>query len=153
LQRAGLSAKVIPLPKAVVAARWFLFRLGPPLLRPDAEYEARRIVGDGFIMLVFDGLIDIIAERKLASRVRQGLIGGVPPRGLWLTHSEEARELERLIRTPGADLTDIPRRISEVEASLDEWRILSWEYLQILTERDAARPQVAAGSPTAAAGS
>ena len=136
MHRAGLTATVAPLPQMVIVARWFLFRLGPPLLRPDAEYEARRIIGDGYIMLVFDGLIDIIADRSLVSRVRQGLIGGVPPRGLWLTHSEEARELERLIRSPDADLSDIPRRIAEVDATLDEWRILSWEYLQILTERE-----------------
>ena len=130
--------------------------LVPPPLRatsPPARcrYEARRILGENFSMLVFDGLIDIIADRELASRVRQGLIGGVPPRGLWLTQSEEARELERLIRTDGADLHDIPRRIAEVEASLEEWRILSWEYLRI-AHRTRARSLRRALPPGAVAG-
>jgi hypothetical protein len=150
LDRAGLSGRAGPLPVAVSVARWFLHRLGPPLLRPDAEYEARRITGDGYSMLVFDGLIDIIADRKLASRVRQGLIGGLPPKGLWLTQTPEARELEQLIRTDGADLRDVPRRIAEVEVTLDEWRILSWEYLQVLQERDARGAAAPIGDTVAA---
>jgi hypothetical protein len=102
------------------------------MLRPHAEYEARRVVGAGYTLLIFDGLIDAVADRAKLSQIRMALIGGLPPKGLWLTHSEGARELERLIRTEGATMEDIPQRIAEVDATLEEWRILSWEYLQVL---------------------
>jgi hypothetical protein len=146
LRRAGLHVSESDLPATVRVSRWFLHHLGPPLLRPEAEYEARRLLGDGYSLLVFDGLIDIVAKRDMTSRVRLGLIGGLPPDGMWLTQSEEARELERLIRTGGPELDDIPRRIAEVDATLEEWRILSWEYMQVVANRaphDDGRPDPA----------
>jgi hypothetical protein len=138
LRSADLTASPAPLPGPARAARWCLHRLGPPMLRPDAEYEARRIVGEGYSMLVFDGLIDIVAEKQLVSRVRQGLIGGLPPDGLWLTHSDGAREIERMIRS-GEKFADIPRLMTEVDAPLEEWRMLSWEYMQALAAKDVSR--------------
>jgi hypothetical protein len=92
-------------------------------------------------MLVFDGLIDIVADKQLVSRVRHGIIGGLPPDGLWLTHSEGAREIERMIRS-GEKLADIPRLMTEVDASLEEWRLLSWEYMQVLAVRESANASV-----------
>lgn len=147
LRGAGLSPVSARLPGAVLLSRWFLHRLGPPMLRPQAEYEARRIVGQGYTLLVFDGLIDAAASRGLLGRIRMALIGGLPPKGLWLTHSEGARELEKLIRTEGASMHDIPQRIAEVDATLEEWRILSWEYLQVLTKR--AEGEVGSVAPPA----
>jgi len=135
LESAGLSARTAELPRPVRVSRWFLHRIGPPILRPKSEYIAKRIVGDGYSLMIFDGLIDVVAERGLLSKVRMGLIGRLPPNGLWLTQSEGARELERLIRTEGAELTDVPRRIAEVDATLEEWRVLSWEYMQVMTKR------------------
>ncbi len=139
LQNAGLDATIVSLPIPVRFSRTLLQRLGPPMLRPKADYEAKRIVGEGYSLLVFDGLIDAVATRGLTSRVRVGLIGRMPPEGLWLTQSEPARELERLIRTEGAGLDDVPQRIAEVEASLEEWRVLSWEYTQVLAHRTNAQ--------------
>ena len=139
LRSAGLDPVAAPLPRTVLVSRWFLHRLGPPMLRPQAEYEARRIIGPGYTLMIFDGLIDAVAPRALLSKIRMGLIGGLPPKGLWLTHSEGAREVEKLIRTEGVSMQDIPRRIAEVEdATLEEWRILSWEYLQV-QRRDGAQ--------------
>lgn len=137
LRSAGLVAIPIRLPRTVLLSRWFLHTLGPPMLRPSSEYEARRIVGEGYTVLVFDGMIDVVATRDMLSKVRMGLIGRLPPKGLWLTQSEQARELERVIRTEGASLDDIPGRIAQVDATLEEWRILSWEYLQVLKQETA----------------
>jgi hypothetical protein len=103
-------------------------------------------MGDGYSVLVFDGLIDVVAERGLLSRLRQCLIGGLPPEGLWLTQSDEARALERLIRS-GNELHDIPRRIAEVEASLEEWRMLSWEYMQMIARRGDADSVASSAEP------
>ena len=72
LRRAGLDPVSARLPGAVLLSRWFLHRLGPPMLRPQAEYEARRIVGDGYMLLVFDGLIDAVAAAGLLSRIPHG---------------------------------------------------------------------------------
>ena len=135
LRKSGLVATSADLPRTVLLSRWFLHTLGPPMLRPVREYEARRIVGEGYTLLIFDGMIDAVARRGTLSRVRTGLLGGLPPKGLWLTQSEEARELEELIRTEGAVLDDIPRRIAEVDVSMEEWRILSWEYMQVVAQR------------------
>jgi hypothetical protein len=141
------------LPMPARLSRLAILRLGPPMLRPEREYEARRIEGDGYSMLVFDGLLDWVADRELAARVRHSLIGGMPPRGLWLTHSEGARELERYIRTEGADLSTVPARIAEVDATLEESRILSWEYLQMVLadERAHEREQDAGTAAPASA--
>jgi hypothetical protein len=150
LRGAGLRTKVRELPAPARLSRLALLRLGPPMLRPEAEYEARRIEGDGYSMLVFDGLLDVVADRKLAARVRHSLVGGLPPRGLWLTQTDEARELERYIRSEGADLSTVPARIAEVDATLEESRILSWEYLQALAQREPrAAPPPAAVTQTA----
>jgi hypothetical protein len=135
LRDAGLPASTTGLPAPVSLSRVLLHRLGPPMLRPDSEYEARRIRGDGYSLLVFDGLIDAVATRDMASRVRLGLLGGMPPDGLWLTQSEGARELEQFIRAEDAELRDVPQRIAAVDATLDEWRVLSWEYMQVLAKR------------------
>ena len=132
LRGAGLAAVPKPLPVPVRAARFVLFRFGPPFVRQATEYDARRIEGNGYWLLVFDGLIDVVARKNVLSRVRAGLVGKMPPPGLWLTQSGEARELERYIRTEGTNLSDVPRRIATVDASLEEWRTLSWEYTQVL---------------------
>jgi hypothetical protein len=104
-------------------------------LRPKSEYEACRIVGSGYSLLVYDGLIDAVADRRLTSRIRSGVIGAMPPHGLWLTRSEQGREIEELIRTEGADLSDVPRRMAEVDVPLEEWRVLSWEYVLVIASR------------------
>jgi hypothetical protein len=135
LRGAGLTAARHPLPWPIVVSRWFLHRLGPPLLRPKAEYRACRIAGDGYSLLVYDGLIDAVADRRLTSRIRSGVIGAMPPAGLWLTRSEQGREIEQLIRTDGADLSDIPRRMAELDVPLEEWRVLSWEYVLVVSSR------------------
>jgi hypothetical protein len=135
LRGAGLTATKLPLPPPIAVSRWFLHKLGPPLLRPRSEYKACRIVGNGYSLLVYDGLIDAVAERRLTSRIRSGVIGAMPPAGLWLTRSEEGRKIEELIRTDGADLSDVPRQLAELDVPLDEWRILSWEYVLVLSSR------------------
>jgi hypothetical protein len=147
LRAVGLTAAVVPLPTAVALSRWFLHRLGPPMLRPKSEYEARRVVGEGYSLLVFDGLIDAVATPALLSKVRMGLIGRLPPKGLWLTQSDQARELEKLIRAEGASLADVPQRIADVNATLEEWRILSWEYLQVLTQEAARNRDSVSAAP------
>ena len=148
LRRAGLSAYSKTLPQLVLTSRWFLYRLGPPLLRPRSEYEARRIVGPGYRLLVFDGLIDAMAKRKMRRPLRAALIGGMPPDGLWLTQTERARELEKRIRADGAELSDIPKRLSEIDATLEEWRVLSWEYTLLLAKRDNERQEAEDELPT-----
>jgi hypothetical protein len=109
------------------------------MLRPRSEYEARQIRGDNFSVLVFDGLIDAVVRRRMRGQMRLAIFGAMPPDGLWLTQSEEARPLEEAIRAGGAGLDDIPRRMSEADLTVDEWRVLSWEYMQVLATRDRLR--------------
>ena len=135
VRSAGLTAHVSELPRPVRLSRALIDRAGPPVLRSDAPYEARRLHGDGFDILIFSSLIDIVADGKRMSRLRRCLVGRLPPSGMWLTTSDEARELERDIREGRTPMHELQRRLAEIDVSLEEWRALNFEYMQVLVRR------------------
>lgn len=129
---AGLTARLVPAPLAIHAARRFVDTLGPPALRSKSAYSVIAIEADGARLILYEHLLDLVAREDVHGRAYAALLGNLPPRGMWWTHSKEARELEEAIlgRNGAKQIDDLGQRLALIDAAGDEWRALYREYLQ-----------------------